>query len=130
MSNLVDGSGPIFSMYLEMAEEEDKKTAELWQANADGILIFVGSLAPITCFTLTPRIKDRVILCCCCVVDLSVDSGHSTKPTGHFQLLSCQHLSDYCRPQHFEFPPFIPTPIFSTKLCRLGEHTLVLELDN
>jgi hypothetical protein len=29
-------------MYLEMAEEEDKKMAELWQANADGILIFVG----------------------------------------------------------------------------------------
>jgi hypothetical protein len=29
-------------MYLEMAEEEDKKLAEHWQANADGILIFVG----------------------------------------------------------------------------------------
>ena len=28
-------------MYLEMAEEEDKKLAEIWQGDADGILIFV-----------------------------------------------------------------------------------------
>jgi hypothetical protein len=28
-------------MYMEMAEEEDKKLAESWQADADGILIFV-----------------------------------------------------------------------------------------
>lgn len=40
---MVDGSGPIFLMYLEMAEEEDKKMAELWQANADGIIIFVST---------------------------------------------------------------------------------------
>ena len=41
MSNFVDGSGPIFSMYLEMATEEDKKMVEDWKADADGILIFV-----------------------------------------------------------------------------------------
>ena len=41
VSNFVDGSGPIFSMYLEMATEEDKKMAENWKADADGILIFV-----------------------------------------------------------------------------------------
>jgi hypothetical protein len=37
----IDGSGPIFSMYLEMAGEEDKKMVEGWKADADGILIFV-----------------------------------------------------------------------------------------
>ena len=42
MSNFVDGSGPIFSMYLEVATEEDKKMAEGWKADADGILIFVS----------------------------------------------------------------------------------------
>jgi hypothetical protein len=36
-----DGSGPIFSLYLEMATEEDKKMAENWKDDADGILIFV-----------------------------------------------------------------------------------------
>ena len=40
-SGFVDSSGPILSMYLGMAEEEDKKLAESWQADADGILIFV-----------------------------------------------------------------------------------------
>ncbi|KAN0140620.1 hypothetical protein V8E53_001829 [Lactarius tabidus] len=39
-SDFVDGSGPIFSMYLEMAEEEDKKMAERWKADADSILVF------------------------------------------------------------------------------------------
>ena len=39
--NFVDGSGPIFSMYLDMAIEEDNKMAENWKADADGILIFV-----------------------------------------------------------------------------------------
>ncbi|KAN0140454.1 hypothetical protein V8E53_001663 [Lactarius tabidus] len=41
-SNFVDGSGQIFSMYLEMATEEDKKMVENWKADADGILIFTG----------------------------------------------------------------------------------------
>ena len=40
-SDHVDGSGPIFSLYLEMASEEDKKMAESWKDDADGILIFV-----------------------------------------------------------------------------------------
>ena len=42
ISDHVDGSGPIFSLYLEMAAEEDKKLAENWKDDADGILIFVG----------------------------------------------------------------------------------------
>ena len=41
VSNFVDGSGHIFSMYLEMATEEDKRMVESWKADADGILIFV-----------------------------------------------------------------------------------------
>jgi hypothetical protein len=41
VSSFVDGSGPIFSMYLEMATEEDTKIVENWKADADGILIFV-----------------------------------------------------------------------------------------
>ena len=28
-------------MYLEMAEEEDRKMAESWKADAEGILVFV-----------------------------------------------------------------------------------------
>jgi hypothetical protein len=40
-SDFVDGSGPIFSMYIKMAEEEDTKMAESWKADADSILVFV-----------------------------------------------------------------------------------------
>ena len=50
-SGFVDSSGPIFSMYMEMAEEEDKKLAENWQADADGILIFVRLYFLVPCLT-------------------------------------------------------------------------------
>jgi len=41
-SNLDASSRPIFSMYSEMAQEEDNKMTERWQKDADGILIFVS----------------------------------------------------------------------------------------
>ena len=71
-------------MYMEMASEEDKKMAEGWKADADGILIFVRHCLSI----LYPASSasspiDRFILRCCCVVDLGVNSGYSTEPTGH-----------------------------------------------
>ncbi len=53
MSNFVDGSGPIFSMYLGMATECDKKMVENWKADADRTLIFVGLYLLISFFTLT-----------------------------------------------------------------------------
>ena len=53
VSNFVDGSGPIFSMYLEMATEEDKKMVEDWKADADGILIFVRLYFLTWCFAPT-----------------------------------------------------------------------------
>ncbi len=53
--NFIDGSGPIFSMYLEMATEEDKKMVEGWKADADGILIFVRLYLLIPCLTPTQR---------------------------------------------------------------------------
>ena len=40
-------------MYLEMTEEEDKKMAEGWKADAEGILVFVRPHFLVPCFTLT-----------------------------------------------------------------------------
>jgi hypothetical protein len=34
-------------MYLDRAEEEDKKAAERWKGDADGILVFVSLLRAI-----------------------------------------------------------------------------------
>src|SRR5437899_2493590 len=41
-SGFADSSGPLFSMYLQLAGEEDKKMTENWKGDADGILIFVS----------------------------------------------------------------------------------------
>ncbi len=43
-SSHTDGSGALFSMYLDRAEEEDRKVAERWKGDADGILVFVRPL--------------------------------------------------------------------------------------
>ncbi|KAF8265174.1 hypothetical protein EI94DRAFT_371143 [Lactarius quietus] len=58
LSNFVDGSGPIFSMYLEMATEEDKKMAENWKADADGILIFTGLFSAAVASLISVSIQD------------------------------------------------------------------------
>lgn len=47
--HLFDGARHIFSMYLEMAVEEDKMMTEAWKADADAILIFV-SISPVLFF--------------------------------------------------------------------------------
>ena len=41
-SNFSDSSGPLFSIYSKVAEEEDDKMVERWQKDADRILIFVS----------------------------------------------------------------------------------------
>ncbi|KAN0128008.1 hypothetical protein V8E53_014185 [Lactarius tabidus] len=57
-SDFVDGSGQIFSMYLEMATEEDKKMAENWKDNADGILIFTGLFSAAVASLISVSIQD------------------------------------------------------------------------
>jgi hypothetical protein len=56
-SDFIDGSGPIFSMYMEMAEEEDKKLAKSWKADADSILVFVRLYLLAPCVTSTHKSK-------------------------------------------------------------------------
>jgi hypothetical protein len=48
-----DSSGPLFTMYSQMAEKRDKEMAERWRNDADGILIFVSSL---DCFQVTSHV--------------------------------------------------------------------------
>ncbi len=60
-SVFADGSGPLFSMYLQLAGEEDKKMTENWKGDADGILIFVSRhSASVPLYALTPRPKRLV----------------------------------------------------------------------
>src|SRR5580692_2395981 len=41
-SDFGDSSGPLFSMYSKIAEEEDNRMTDRWTKDADGILIFVS----------------------------------------------------------------------------------------
>jgi hypothetical protein len=82
-SGFVDGSGPIFSMYLGMAEEEDKELAESWKADAEGILVFVRLYVLIPCFKPVSSVIDWFILRCCRLFDFGVDSGPPTESTGY-----------------------------------------------
>ena len=67
----------------------DKKLAESWQVDADGILISVRLYLVVPCLKPTHNASfvDRFILCYHCIVDLYVDPGHSAKLTGYVQLL-------------------------------------------
>ncbi|KAN0140631.1 hypothetical protein V8E53_001840 [Lactarius tabidus] len=57
-SGFIDGSGPIFSMYMEMAEGEDKKTTESWKADADSILVFTSLFSASVATLLSVSIQD------------------------------------------------------------------------
>jgi len=50
-SNFADSSGPLFSMYNKIAEEEDNKMTDRWQKDADALLIFVGPHIRVPTFT-------------------------------------------------------------------------------
>ena len=89
----VDGSGPLFSMYLKLAGEQDKDLAENWKGDADGILTFVSRHS--TCATPTqiePEPEDWFILrrrrnICC-----GVRAGPQAKYPGHVSVLPRKHL--------------------------------------
>jgi len=53
--DFVDGSGALFSMYLERADTEDEKMASHWKADADGILIFVSARITSTLLMMAQR---------------------------------------------------------------------------
>ncbi|KAN0140472.1 hypothetical protein V8E53_001681 [Lactarius tabidus] len=58
VSNFVDGSGQIFSMYMDMATEEDEKMVGSWNADANGILIFTGLFSAVLASLISVSIQD------------------------------------------------------------------------
>ena len=86
--DFIDGSGPIFSMYLEMAEKEDEKMVESWKADADGILVFVRPYVLVSYFQLIHH-SDWFILRCCRLFAFGDNTESSAEPAGHVQLLPC-----------------------------------------
>ncbi|KAH9987491.1 hypothetical protein BJV77DRAFT_789145 [Russula vinacea] len=63
--NFGDSSGKLFSIYSNVAEDEDNKMVERWQKDADAILIFTGlfsaavaALLAVTVMDLRPNSQD------------------------------------------------------------------------
>jgi hypothetical protein len=87
-SNFGDSSGPLFSLYSKIAEEEDNKMTDRWQKDADGILIFVSNRLAILIPTYTNCTIDGSIFCCRCCATCSVRPRSQAKFTGYFRILS------------------------------------------
>jgi hypothetical protein len=79
-SDSSDGSGLLFSMYLERAEEEDRKRAESWKGDADGMLVFVGRprRLHLQCGYNIENV-DWFVFCCRCSIARSDRPGYSAK---------------------------------------------------
>ena len=50
-----DSSGPLFSIYTNVTEDEDNKRVKSWNEDADGILIFVSSCVRVSIISCTNR---------------------------------------------------------------------------
>ncbi|KAI0247017.1 hypothetical protein BJV78DRAFT_1285896 [Lactifluus subvellereus] len=53
-----DGSGPLFNMYVEAAEQEDNKMIDLWQKDRDCIVVFTGLLSATVAALTSVSIQD------------------------------------------------------------------------
>jgi hypothetical protein len=88
-------------MYVKMAEEEDNKSADRWQKDADGILIFVSLNISLHLLSAVNSVNiiDWFILCHRCSIGLSVCPGSEAKFTGYLCILSQEHPTTSCRPE-------------------------------
>lgn len=100
-SDFIDGSGPIFSMYLEMAAEEDKRMAELTGFSSYQFILWS------------------------CIDDLDVDLRYSTEPTGYRTSYFANINLAIPEPnrsnpiQYLKFPPTVlPTSSLATSTRR------------
>ena len=131
-SNLGDYSGQLFSIYSGAAQEEDYKTVEQWQRDADGVLIFVSPRVRICLYLrMNWNTIERSILCRSRDPPCRYRPGPETKQPLYFRILPRQHLPGARRPERdTPIRSFRSTPILSFEKCHLGEYSLVLELGN
>ena len=80
-ASLVDGSWRLDNMYLGVAKDEDKVMAESWQADADGMLLFVSIYSHFTvcAFHVNPNTVDWLVLRCRRGISCCVHTGPSSE---------------------------------------------------
>ncbi|KAI0260857.1 hypothetical protein BC834DRAFT_503175 [Gloeopeniophorella convolvens] len=90
-TNFTDGSGAIFSFFLERAEKDDDKMTESWKGDADGILVFTGLFSAtvatflgISLQSLTQNSQDTSAFYLARLYQLSTpDNGNASTPSLH-----------------------------------------------
>ncbi len=82
-SHFGDSSGPLFAMYLRIADEQDRRRAELLRSDTDQILIFVSSR--IFFRPTTSRVNSKaivwIVLCCRRSIGRCVDARSEAQRT-------------------------------------------------
>ena len=128
-SNFGDSSGKLFSIYSNVAKDEDNKMVERWQKDADGILIFVSSCVGIhDLLCVNWSTIDRSILSRSCCTPFCYRPGPEAKQSGYLCILSWQHLRRSRRSERNTPLAHRETaPVLSSEICCLGQFTLVLE---
>jgi hypothetical protein len=92
-SHFYDSSGPLFSMYLERAEEEDQKMAESWMGDAEGMLVFVSAHLLFCVSLVDLRAADWSVLRHGCDAALNLHPVPPTKLSRYFSVLPRENLS-------------------------------------
>ncbi|KAH8980611.1 hypothetical protein EDB92DRAFT_1783058, partial [Lactarius akahatsu] len=114
----------IFSMYLEMASEEDKKMVENWKADADGILIF--------CAPLSSNSTDLFSTAVASLISVSIqDIRPNPQDTSNFYLANIyQVIADPNRTNIvlLSSPPTFSPPSFAVWVNSLWFMSLVISL--
>jgi hypothetical protein len=132
-SNLSDGSGALFSMYLDRAIEEDTNMVESWKGDADGMLVFVRLQTTSHTSAHNLETVDWSILCRGCSITRIVRPEYSAELAGHVIFLSRAYLSATFYPTKWipgSHPVELvrPYPTFhTTYVGHLGQRALVHE---
>ena len=119
-------------MYLERAEEEDKKTAESWKGDAEGILVFVSTHLLFCASFVDPNAADRSFLCHCRDNAFDLHLGPPAELSRHFSVLPGENLSATLQGRWIpgRHSPAVVQPccfVHCTGLSCLGELALVLK---
>ena len=80
-------------MYLERAEEEDKKMAESWKGDAEGILVFVSAHFLFCAYLVDSVVADRSFLRRCRVTAIGLHSEPPAELSRQFRILPREYLS-------------------------------------
>jgi uroporphyrinogen-III synthase len=60
-----DSDNDVRRMYLDVVKEEDKRIADAWKEDANGILVFVSPSSVDLLVRLNDKLKDRSFRCNC-----------------------------------------------------------------